>query len=117
MKKYFLFLFLNFVLIGCATTMEESATNNVWVSYFPNGVIKNAYSYKNGKLDGISRDYYETGVLKSATEYKDNEISGRRSTFYPEGSLWAQEVYENGKVVRRVEFDEEGFVISEKDFD
>ena len=93
------------LLSGCKTPQEE-----IKKYFYSGGILKDVLVYINGKLNGISRHYNTDGILQEAIEYRNGEIEGMRNIYYPTGALWAKEIYENGKLIKRIEFDEEGFI-------
>lgn len=102
------------LVCGCSQLPSKDGVNKV---YYLNGVLKSVWETKNGKLDGIKRDYNEEGVLKNATTYKKGKIDGMHNIYREDGSLWTKEIYENGKLITRQEFDEEGYLTAQDDFD
>lgn len=54
------------------------------------------YSYKNGKLDGVSK-FYDDGRLWYETEFKNGEIDGVEREYYENGRLKREENYKNNK--------------------
>src|SRR5690349_4109237 len=121
MKKLIPFVLLYmFVLAGCVTTTISSTENqeeNVVKSYYKDGVLKSVWVLQNGKLNGIKRDYTPDGVLQSATNYKNGKIDGLHNIYRSDGALWTREIYENGKLMSRMDFDDEGYLISQDNFE
>ena len=102
------------LVLGCVPISQGQNINKI---YYPSGVLKSIWEVDNGKLNGIKREYNEEGVLKSATTYKDGKIDGMNNMYRVDGSLWTKEIYENGKLITRQEFDEEGYLTAQDDFD
>lgn len=57
------------------------------------------YMYKDGTLDGISKEYSDRGDLIKETSYKNGELHGSIKQFDAEGNLMLEYVYKNGKKV------------------
>ncbi len=53
---------------------KDGLPHGVWKTFYPSGVIKADFSYKNGKLDGYSRKYDWDGNMVSITRYIDGEM-------------------------------------------
>ncbi len=102
-------------LLGCVHVEPQQGSVNK--TYFPSGVLKSVWVMENGKLNGIKREYNEQGVLQSATNYKNGKIDGIHNMYREDGSLWTKEIYENGKLITRQEFDDEGYLTAQDDFD
>ena len=114
MNKHWMTAGLVMLVLGCAHIPPEQNINKI---YYPSGVLKSIWELDNGKLNGIKREYNEEGILKSATTYKNGKIDGMNNMYRVDGSLWTKEIYENGKLITRQEFDDEGYLTSEDDFD
>ena len=102
-------------LAGCTTLSSPMADYEIRKAFYPDGTLKTVSAYQHGKRNGIERQYSEGGQLKIATTYVDNKVDGFENTYYPDGALWRKELYEGGRVVERMEFDEEGQLASHQD--
>ncbi len=114
MNKSWFLVVLMFTTLGCAHVSQEQNINKV---YYPSGILKSIWEVDKGKLNGIKREYNEDGILKSATTYKNGKIDGMNNMYRVDGSLWTKEIYENGKLITRQEFDDEGYLTSQDNFD
>ena len=114
MKIFWIIIGLFTVMSGCTSVAQQQNINKL---YYPSGVLKSVWEVDNGKLNGIKREYNDQGVLKSATNYKNGKIDGMHNIYREDGTLWTKEIYENGKLITRQEFDEEGYLTSQDDFD
>ena len=103
-------------LSGCTCMSGTAMNNEVRKSYYPDGKLKIVSSYENGTLNGIERRYSEEGILKEAVNYQNGQVDGFKNTYYPDGSLWRKEFYKTGRIVERIEFDEEGRATAQKTF-
>jgi antitoxin component YwqK of YwqJK toxin-antitoxin module len=45
-------------------------------SYYPNGILKERSSYKDGKEHGKCESYYENGTIKEVKVYEDGDLHG-----------------------------------------
>ena len=74
----------------------ENGKLNSAKGYYENGNIKwESTSYKDRKLDGISRIYYDNGQLKMETNYKDGEKDGIEKGYQENGKIIAELNYKN----------------------
>ena len=109
-----IFLFLCLLAQGCAPAAIYSC--EVRKSYYPDGNLKSVWCYKNKKLNGIKREYREDGTILTVTQYKNNRLHGSNNTYYPDGAIWTKEIYKNGSLTTRIEYDQEGNVVSKEKF-
>ena len=85
-----------------------------YIVYRDNGLIRDIYTYNDGKLNGICEHYfYQSEILRSRHFYVNNKLHGEYKTFYEDGKIRTQMFYlddkkegeyktfhENGKVER-----------------
>jgi antitoxin component YwqK of YwqJK toxin-antitoxin module len=45
------------------------------ILYYPDGKKKLELNYKNGKLNGMSKEYFENGKLKAEWHYKEGVLN------------------------------------------
>ena len=100
---------------GCTCLKSLHDDYSIYRALYPEGNLKTVTSYQSGKKNGIERRYKEDGSLEAATHYVNNKVDGFQNTYYPDGSLWQKELYEHGKLVERIKYDEEGRIISQED--
>ena len=55
--------------------------------YWPNGKVKWERNYKDGKLEGISKNYDENGTLRSEENYAGDKKEGMSKYFSDKGKL------------------------------
>ena len=67
--------------------------------YYPDGAIKNEWTYKNGSLNGVHRLLRQDGTRIYELMYKADQIHGKSKFFYPDDTLRAVMVYSNNKPV------------------
>jgi len=63
--------------------------------YYESGVLQFQYSYRKGKLHGITKEYYETGELRAEYNYKTGQLIAKK-TFRRNGDLEYELKYEDG---------------------
>jgi antitoxin component YwqK of YwqJK toxin-antitoxin module len=56
-------------------------------TYFSNGKIQSAVTFKNGKINGETKNYYENGNLAETGSYKDGKPVGEWKEYYESGKL------------------------------
>ena len=91
-----LFVFL-FSCIPNVNSKSSSQGNFIEKEFYSNGILKYESSYKNGKLDGMSKTWDEKGNLKSKVEYKNGFIHGTWETYYPSEQIKNTTNYIYGK--------------------
>ncbi len=55
--------------------------------YFESGKLLAEYTYKAGKLEGVSRGYYESGAFKGEWNYKAGTLEGIVKVYFETGNL------------------------------
>ncbi|MFH1159366.1 MAG: hypothetical protein V1733_00250 [bacterium] len=87
---------------------EEIQKLEVEKEYYADGKIKKTSLYRNGILEGVSREFSPEGVMTKAIEYhegiksgeglvlEDGSRTGHWREFYPDSALKAEGDYENG---------------------
>lgn len=91
-----------FVVFACVSTEKETK------SAVKNGIIKvyrddkqrlhKELSYKNGKLDGLSRIYHPNGKLYLETEWANDKRHGLTKQYFQSGILYSETYYDSGKI-------------------
>ena len=66
---------------------------------YPNGALQRVYTYKDGKMNGPSKQYYESGKLKFEVNYKDGQAFGPSKGYYESGMLKSELTYKDGKAI------------------
>jgi len=78
------------------------------ISYFANGNKESEREYKNGKVNGWARLWHESGQLHMEATYVDNIVHGTRIAYHKNGQMFCKAEYENGKILRKKNWNEEG---------
>jgi len=119
-------LSVGFVLVPSLVCAE------VETEYWPDGKVRWEKTYKDGKLDGVTKEYDETGTLREEIHFKDGKKDGIYRSYYSDGKLrtegnhkdglkdgaettylrWENKktvsTYQNGKVINSKRYDEKG---------
>ncbi len=78
---------------------------NMYISFYENGVIKSIFHYHNNILNGKFRNFYECGGLKDEGYYLNNKIHIFHSIFYEptigRNKLMTYIEYNNGEIMGR----------------
>ena len=77
------------------------------IIYYPNGNIKEDYSFVDGSNHGKFNSYFENGSLKTDLEYSKGDMTGTCSWYYPSGNLMIIKDFSTG-VNYKIEFHENG---------
>lgn len=64
--------------------------------YWPNGKVRWERTYKDGKLDGVSKEYDEAGTLREEIHFKDGKKEGIHRSYYSDGKLRTEVNYKDG---------------------
>jgi antitoxin component YwqK of YwqJK toxin-antitoxin module len=68
----------------------------VETDYWPNGKVKWERSYKDGKLDGVSKEFDEAGTLREEENYNNGKKNGIYRSYYSDGTLRVEGNYKDG---------------------
>ncbi|MFW5657274.1 MAG: toxin-antitoxin system YwqK family antitoxin [Bacteroidota bacterium] len=66
-------------------------------TFYPNGNLKNYYTYLNERRNGVCRSYYANGKMHLEVYYKDDIKHGLAKQFYQNGKIYRETPYVNGK--------------------
>ncbi|MES2851071.1 MAG: TonB family protein [Bacteroidota bacterium] len=82
------------------------------LAWFQNGVMSDSSTYDlEGKIDVTN--WFDNGQLSSTGKVYHNKENGKWQYFHRNGRMSAEELYEVGKLISRVYYDEEGKVQSD----
>ena len=56
-------------------------------------------TFKNGKLNGISKVFYENGKIMTKMNFKDDELEGEAILYDEDGKIITKQFYKNGEEV------------------
>lgn len=71
-------------------------------AYYPDGTVEYTGTYRREKEHGTWTFYYETGVRKMKKNYRDGVLQGVTKEFAPDGSLRNEIHYRDGRVEREI---------------
>jgi len=77
-----------------------------WHSY-KGGVKKEERNYKDGKRDGLTTFWYGNGQKKAEINYTDDLINGKLKRWYQDGSIMYETEFENGSGVDKAYYENE----------
>ncbi len=84
------------VLLALVCALSTLSAETV-KSYYPNGKLKSAEEYKNGKRTGMSHEYYEDGAtLRTAKPYLGGKLHGIVQAYSSNALLRYEVPYKNG---------------------
>ena len=75
----------------------DGIREGLYLSYYPNGMVYSAITYKNNKIDGIAISYSEIGFITDWRYYKDDKRHGLAVSFDSFGNIYSKGCYNNGK--------------------
>jgi len=105
------------LLILFVLTMAPADTSTK-KTYYPDGKIKTAVTYKDGKKNGSSHFYYPDGAtLKYSRNYVYGKLHGLQQEYSPDAILISEESYNHGRLDGRSRrYDKNGLLQSEKNY-
>lgn len=93
-------------------------SDSTWIFYDSQGRINWKYEYKADKKNGCAQRYDSLGRLSEEFFYVNDVIEGEKQWFYPDGSLKKNLLFQGGKEVGlSLEYSPEGTVITEELYD
>ena len=93
-------------------------SDSTWLFYDDLGRIKWRYEYKNDKKNGCAQRFDTLGYLREEFFYVNDTIQGEKQWFYPDGRLQKDLIFLNGKEVGiSLEYSPEGNIITEEVYD
>jgi len=87
---------------------QDYALNGKSRFYDENGVLNSEIYYVNGKAEGEAFGYYPDGSVMQVADMKSGKFHGKGAYYYEDGTIQAKEKYENGVLLSRVRFKEDG---------
>ena len=101
---------ISILVVGCSSRHYQQRPQEI---FYPNGTVKSVLIHWGGQSNKIKWIFREDGSLESVIEYDSRKIHGFKNTYYPGGSFWRKELYEHGKLVEMIEYDEQGHITLE----
>ncbi len=94
---YNILFFVMIFIIAFVIYLIKNRKNKLYVSYYPNGRIKEKIMVdENGKFDGMFEQYYPNGNLRVRSFLKKGDKHGRYSEYDENGKITKEERYKNG---------------------
>jgi antitoxin component YwqK of YwqJK toxin-antitoxin module len=91
------------IYIGKTGTFVDGEKEGEWIDYFEDGSIEFTFTYKSGKLDGISRSYnYDTKKLLFEGNYINNLKEGVWTNFAYTGAILQEDIYKNNQIRKSI---------------
>jgi len=93
------------------------ATTETKKSYYPDGVIKSAITYKNGKKNGAEHIYYPDGaILQYSRNYVLGRLHGLQQEYDRNAMLIKEESYNHGRLDGRSRYYHNGILMREVEY-
>jgi len=107
LKNFFLLI----MLVGSVTVQSVETEK-----YYENGALQFEYSYRNNKLQGVTKEYYETGEIRAEHYYNRGKLIGKKE-FLRNGYLRYELKYKgNNKVETHKQYYSTGELFREQTF-
>lgn len=102
-------------ILNLELTYKNDVRDGISKFYNKDGKLSYEWRHKVGELEGVSKGYYESGALRVEYNYQDGKRHGISKTYHKNGELQLIEIYENGKISNKTEYDSKGNLISGPD--
>lgn len=100
------------ILMSCSSPYEEVSTKD------DDGNLVSSYTIR--KEDGVKEGVYQlfiNGKLSEKGEYKEGKQEGSRTLFYESGKVQVEEMYNNGRIISKKTYFDNGELESEGQYD
>lgn len=87
--------------------------NGPYTHWYKNGQMATKGYLMNGEKSHITRVWYKNGQLKTEANYRFGTPEGRFITWDENGQKSYERYYYDGKVIRKIEWDENGNIVKE----
>ena len=77
---------------------DGKRADGVSKSWYPNGQLKQSYSWKNGKKEGKWNSYYSNGAKKYEFDFKNGKKNGLVTQWYESGQKEYEKTYKDHKL-------------------
>ncbi len=82
--------------------------------YFENKTLMSEWNFKNGLLDGPSKEYTEDGILKEQANYNNGGLDSTTVEYFPNGTIQRRLTAKDNFLASLIEYDPAGNIIFEK---
>lgn len=79
-------------------TYKDGELEGISKEWYENCELKLESIYKNGISDGVSKGWHENGQLKHESAYKEGKVEGVFKLWFENGQLEHESIYKNGKL-------------------
>ncbi|MCK9290185.1 MAG: hypothetical protein WCR58_07130 [Bacteroidales bacterium] len=112
------YIFRDGNIVGEGIIDTDGLRQGYWQERYPNGVVKAAGNYTEGKRTGDWEFYYLDGKIEQTGHYDEQGLAqGKWKWYYQSGNIWREENYRHGmRDGLMTEFDQDGKVIAQGDF-
>ena len=94
------FIKFNYDVIVESGLKIQNKKEGIWKGFHSDGTLRYEKNYKNGKMDGLSKDYIDRQLV-TEQNFKDNEEDGPYKTYWlnglPELQVYVEGNYKNGE--------------------
>jgi len=87
------------------TTYENGLKNGRYLEYFFTGELKIHTYYLNDNVDGWYKSFHPDGKISENYFQKEGKKIGIHKRWYPDGQLMSIAHYENGEVIKEIQYD------------
>lgn len=88
-----------FACIGQEKGLQSKIKNGIIKVYREDKIrLHKELSYKNDKLDGLSKIYHPNGTVYLETEYANDKRHGLTKQYFQSGILYSETQYDSGKI-------------------
>ena len=94
------------------TPYENDKINGIAKGYYESGQLFSEVPHENDKRSGIVKHYYESGQLKREIPFENDKRNGVEKEYYESGKLKKETLYEDGSVIVRKTYNEQGEIIN-----
>jgi hypothetical protein len=76
----------------------DSKKDGLWITYFQSGNKSAEISYREGLINGTSKNYNVNGTLASTCEFVNGKQNVIMTTYYPDGKVWTEFMWKDGRI-------------------
>lgn len=76
---------------------KDKEIDGEYLSYYENGNLKEKGNYESGELDGVYISYYESGQMKIEKNYKAGDLQGDYTWYHENGQIKEKMIYSEGR--------------------
>jgi antitoxin component YwqK of YwqJK toxin-antitoxin module len=86
----------------------DGLLNGIFTTWYSNGNIWSRFNYTNNIRNGEYKEWFHDGNLYIDCQYKNNLINGEYKEWYVDGLLLNHNEFENGRLIKYTEYDQDG---------